>query len=97
MLACGCRVPRLARKDTLRRRLARPYFSHGTLLGAMTLNELHKEYLAALKDYTKQQSETRKLSDGKDQLGFSTQLNAEDAALERYTNARNAYFAALQS
>jgi hypothetical protein len=87
----------LARKDARQRRLARPYFLHGTLLGAMTLNELYKEYLAALKDYTKQQSETRKLSDGKDQLGFSTQLNAEDAALERYTNARNAYFAALQS
>jgi hypothetical protein len=63
----------------------------------MAFEKLHKDYLAALKDYTHQQSETRKISDGKDQQVFATQLNAEDAALERYTNARNAYFAALQS
>jgi hypothetical protein len=63
----------------------------------MAFEELHKNYLAALKDYAHQQSETRKISDGKDQQVFATQLNAEDAALERYTNARNAYFAALQS
>ena len=63
----------------------------------MKLEELRQAYFAAQKDYTHQQSETRKLSIGKDLLGFSAQLNAEDAALERYTNARNAYFAALQS
>ena len=63
----------------------------------MELEELRQAYFAALDDHIQQQSETRKLSVGKNLLEFSAQLNAEDAALERYTSARNAFVAALHS